>query len=167
MADHGQLPLPRFTTVNVAIATPHRSGASPNIRACDIDQRFAEGGASSLVADQRGKDVALLQRNTAGYADGLLAYADINATRNATPAIHAGEFFLKRAGQKHPAKRLEVFLVDWRFGWGFFLLGSRRLQHRTIVANISAGAQKIFAGWLALSASSRAKARDPVAKDST
>ena len=128
-----------------AIAAPHRSGASPKIRACDIDQRFAKGGATSLVANERGKDVALLQKDTAGNADGFLAPADVNATGNAAPSIHTGEFFLKRAGQNHPAKRLEVFLVDWRFGWGFFLLGSRRLQHRTIVANISAGAQKIFA----------------------
>ena len=67
-----------------------------------------------------------------------------------------GEFFLKRARQKHPAKRLEVSLVDWRFGWGFFVLGSRRLQHRTIVANIDRRCAKNFRdrGWASIAASS-------------
>src|SRR5437773_2069345 len=60
-----------------------------------------------------------------------------------TTAIHAGEFLFECSGQQHPAKRLEIFFVDRRFRLGF-LLWARRLQHRTIVANIRAAAQKIF-----------------------
>src|SRR5205823_11947198 len=70
--------------------------------------------------------------------------ANINAAGDPATAIHTGEFLFEHSGQQHPAKRLEVFFVGRRFRLGF-LLWARRLQHRTIVANIRAAAQKIFA----------------------
>jgi hypothetical protein len=144
MADHRELAVPGFTTVNVAIAAPHRSGSRSEVSASDIDERLAKGRTSGLIADQWGKNVTFLQKDTASHADRFLALTDVNSTGDPTTAIHAGELLLKSTRQEHPAKRLEVLFVDWRFGWSFFLLGSRRLQHRTIVTNIGSGAQKIF-----------------------
>src|SRR5207302_7969083 len=76
--------------------------------------------------------------------DCFLTFADINAAGDPATAIHAGEFFFERSRQQYPAKRLDIFFVDRRCRLGF-LLWARRLQHRTIVANIRAAAQKIFA----------------------
>src|SRR5256886_9521244 len=143
MTDHCQLAVARATAVNVAVASSHWSGSRTKIGACDIDRRFAKAGATGLVANEGREDVPFLQKNSASDADRLLAFADVDAAGDPTAAIHAGEFFFERSGQQHPAKRLEVFFVDRRFRLGF-LLSARRLQHRTIVANIRAAAQKIF-----------------------
>src|SRR5205823_2844754 len=144
MTDHGQLAVARATTVNVAVASSHRSGSRTKIGARDIDQRFAKGRATGLVANEGREDVPFLQKNSASDADRLLAFANINATGDPATAIHTGEFLFEHSGQQHPAKRLEIFFVGRRFRLGF-LLWARRLQHRTIVANIRAAAQKIFA----------------------
>src|SRR5438270_7715767 len=143
MTDHSQLAVARAAPVNVAVAASHRSGSRTKICARDIDQRFAESGAAGLVANEGRKDVAFLQKESAGDADCFLSFADVNPASNPAAAIHAGEFLFERSRQQHPAKRLNIFFVDRRFRWGF-LLRSRRLQHRTIVANIRAAAQKIF-----------------------
>ena len=96
MADHGQLALPRATAVNVAVAPAHRSVREPKISARDIEQRFAESGAPGLIANERRKDVALLQKHTAGHADRFLAAPDVNAAGDQAAAIKAGEFFLEK-----------------------------------------------------------------------
>src|SRR6476646_2012272 len=144
MADHRQLAVAWFATVNVAIASSHRSRARTKIGACDIDQRFAKGRAAGLVTNERREDVAFLQEDPASDADCFLAFADVDAPCNPTAAIHAGQFFFECSRQQHPAKGLEILLVDRRLRLGF-LLWARGLQHRTIVANIRAAAQKIFA----------------------
>src|SRR5205823_9592999 len=144
MTDHGQLAVARATAVNVAVASSHRSGSRTKIGARDIDQRFAKGRATGLVTNEGREDVPFLQKNSASDADRLLAFANINATGDPATAIHTGEFLFEHSGQQHPAKRLEIFFVGRRFRLGF-LLWARRLQHRTIVANIRAAAQKIFA----------------------
>src|SRR5439155_9408141 len=108
MTNHGQLAIAWFASVNVAVASSHRPSPCPKIGARNIDQRFAKGGAAGLVANEGCKDIAFLQKNTAGDADCFLAFADVDATGDPTAAIHAGEFFFECSCQQHPAKRLEI-----------------------------------------------------------
>src|SRR6266567_3162469 len=143
MTDHGQLTIAWTAPVNVAVASSHRSGSRTKICACNIDQRFAKSRAAGLVANEGREDVPFLQKNSASDADCFLAFADVNTTGDPATAIHAGEFLFECPRQQHPAKSLEIFFVDLRFRLEF-LLWARRLQHRTIVANIRAAAQKIF-----------------------
>src|SRR5215470_6551417 len=106
MTDHCEFVLARMTSMNVAVAAAHRPQARAKIRARDVNQRFAEGGASRLVANQWREYVAFLQKQTTRHADCLLAFADVDPACDQAAAVETNELFLKRAREKHPPKRL-------------------------------------------------------------
>ncbi len=75
MADHGELPRLGAAAMNIAVAAAHRSLARAKISARHIEERFAKRGAPGLIANERRKDIALLQKQTARRADRFLARA--------------------------------------------------------------------------------------------
>ena len=79
MTNHCQFIVARMPSVNVAVTPAHRTEARPEIRARDVDQRFAKRRSPGLVANQRRKNVALFQKQAARDADRFLALADVNA----------------------------------------------------------------------------------------
>src|SRR5262249_50442385 len=58
MADHRQFVAARVPSMNIAVTPAHRTETRAEIRASHVDQRFAKRGSSSLIANQRRKDVA-------------------------------------------------------------------------------------------------------------
>src|SRR5262249_45129867 len=111
MTDHRQLVVAGMTSMNVAVASAHRTQTRAKIRARDVKQRFAECRSTCLIANQRREDVAVLQKQTARHADCLLAFTDIDSAGDQAAAIEANQLFLKRAREKHPAKRLKKPIV--------------------------------------------------------
>ena len=97
--------------MNIAVTPTHRTEARAEIRARHVDQRFAKSGSSGLIANQWRKDVALFQKQPARDADSFLALTDIDAAGDLTAAVETHQLLLKRAGQQHPAKRLEKPLM--------------------------------------------------------
>ena len=68
-------------TVDVSIATPHWSHGGAEVSAGAVEQRFAEGCAPGLVADEGGEEVLSLdQRGAERGADRFLTAAQINAS---------------------------------------------------------------------------------------
>src|SRR5260370_15278980 len=100
--------------MNVAVASAHRSLARPEISARNIDNRFTKRGTSGLIANQRRKNVAFLQKHSASDADRFLAFADIDAAGDLAAPIKTDQFLLERARQQHPAKRLQESLMRRR-----------------------------------------------------
>src|SRR5205814_5213511 len=129
--------------MDVAVASAHWTLARPKISSCNIQQRFAERGSSCLVANQRGEDVAFLQKQTTRCADRLLAFADIDAAGDQAAPIETNEFFLQRTRQQHPTKRFKEALMRRRGLFGF-RLALRRLKHPTILREIGYAAQNFF-----------------------
>ena len=62
MADHCEFVVARMTSMNVAITATHRPQARAQVRARNINQRFAECRSPRLVANQWREDVAFLQQ---------------------------------------------------------------------------------------------------------
>src|SRR5205809_3072811 len=60
MADHCEFVVARMTSMNVAITATHRPQARAQVRARNINQRFAECRSPRLVANQWREDVAFL-----------------------------------------------------------------------------------------------------------
>src|SRR5205085_12458557 len=115
MTDHCQLTVGRFAAMNISVTAAHWSLARPKISARNIEQRFAKRGATSLIANQRREDVALLQKQSAGNADRFLAFTNVNSAGDLAAAIKADQFFFERAREQHPAKRFQEPLVHRRF----------------------------------------------------
>src|SRR5260370_42532798 len=101
--------------MNVAVASAHRSLARPEISARNIDNRFTKRRTAGLIANQRRKDVAFLQKHSASDADRFLAFADVNPAGDLAAAIKTDQLFLERARKQHPAKRFPKPLVNSRF----------------------------------------------------
>src|SRR5436309_521018 len=104
MADHRQLVIERTAPMNVAVASPHWTQFRTEIRARDIDERFAKSRAARLIANQWCEDVAFtfVQKHSAGGAHRFLAAPEINAAYDHAAAIHGGEFVLENSRQQHP-----------------------------------------------------------------
>src|SRR6266850_2975064 len=115
MTDHRQLPGLGATTVDVPIAAAHRALARAEISARHVKERFAKGRAARLVADERRKDIALLQKQTARRAHRLLSAPDVNAAGDHAATIKTCQFLLENPRLEHPAKRLEIAFVRRRF----------------------------------------------------
>src|SRR5262249_11833732 len=95
------------------------------------------------------EDVALLQKQTTGNADGFLTFANVNAAGDVAGAIKADQLFLERAREQHPAKRFQKLFVHRRCLWRCFLGRRffptlRRLKHRPILRKIDNRAQNFF-----------------------
>jgi hypothetical protein len=100
--------------MNVAITPTHWAPSRAKISAGDVQQRLTESGSPSLVPNQRRKDIAFLQKQTARDANRLLAFADIDAPSDQATSIKTNEFFLERTRQQHPAERFEESFVRQR-----------------------------------------------------
>src|SRR6266508_6144409 len=111
MADHGKLVLLWSPSMDVAVATAHWAKARTQIRARDVQQRFAECGSSCLVANQRREDITLFQKQAARHAHRFLPFPNVDATGDQAAAIETNEFFLQRSCKDNPAKRFEEALV--------------------------------------------------------
>src|SRR5438874_6083769 len=120
MADHREHTVAWFSAMNIAVTTAHWSLSRAKISACNIDNRLAKRGTPGLIANQRCKDVAFLQKQSASDADRFLAFADINAAGDLAAAIKADQFLLERAREQHPAKRFQEPLMHRSF-WRRFL----------------------------------------------
>src|ERR1700736_299617 len=101
--------------MNIAVAPAHWSLSRAKISARNIDNWPPKRGAPGLVANQRGKDVAFLQKHSAGDADRFLAFADVNSTGDLPAAIKTDQLLLERAREQHPTKRLQESLMRRRF----------------------------------------------------
>src|SRR4051794_13431556 len=108
MTDHRELAGRRRTAMDVAVAAAHRAGARTEISAGDIDERFAESGAASLIADQGRENIPLLKKRAPRHADGFLAFAEVNPAGDHAAAIKAGEFLLENARLEHDAECFEI-----------------------------------------------------------
>ena len=102
MGDHRRKPFQRSSTVDVAVAPPHRPRRRSKIGSRAVEDGFTEGRASGLITDQGGKDIpspfkAAPKRGT----DGLLALAQINATHNLARLVEAGEFGFQMTRLQH------------------------------------------------------------------
>src|SRR5207248_9757055 len=144
MTNHRQLALGRLSAMNIAVAPAHWSLSRAKISARNIDNRFAKRRAPGLIANQRRKNVAFFQKQSASDADRLLAFADVNPTGNLAAAIKTDELFLECAREQHPAKRLQESLMRCRFLGGRFFPARRRLKHRPILRKIDIRAQHFF-----------------------
>ena len=71
--------------MNISVASAHRATARTEISSRHIDERFAKRGTSGLIADQRRKNIALLQKKPAGYTDRFLAFAEVNTASDQPP----------------------------------------------------------------------------------
>src|SRR5262245_21574691 len=111
MADHGQLPGLGAATVDISIATAHRSLARAEIGARHVQEWLAKRRAPLLIADERRKDIALLQKQTARRAHRLLSAPDVNAACDQAAAIETSQLFFENPRLQHPAKRFQVALV--------------------------------------------------------
>src|SRR5450755_2354601 len=129
MADHRELPRLRATAMNIPIAPAHRTESRTKISARHVEQRFTESGTAGLIANERCKDIALLQKNSAGYAHRFLASADVNAAGNQTAPVKTRELLLENPRLEHDAERLEIFLVRRFFRSGSATFGG--LEHPT------------------------------------
>src|SRR5436305_10507899 len=101
--------------MNIAVTAAHRAFDRAEVRARNIEQRFAERGTSRLIANQRSKHIALFQKHSARGADCFLAAAEIHTADDHAAAIKASQFFLENTREEHPAKRLEVSIVNSGF----------------------------------------------------
>src|SRR5213082_2928199 len=144
MADHREQTVAWFSAMNIAVTTAHWSLSRAKISARNIDNRLAKRGTPGLIANQRCKDVAFLQKQSASDADRFLAFADVNAAGDLAAAIKADQFLLESAREQHPAKRLEESLMRRRFLSRRFFSALRRLKHRPILRKIDKRAQKKF-----------------------
>src|SRR5437870_3072145 len=97
--------------MNIAIAPAHRAFDRAKVSARNIDKWFAERRASGLVANERGKNIAFLQKQTTGDTDCFLPTADINTAGDQAAAIETDQFILEGARQQHPTKRFEKSFV--------------------------------------------------------
>src|ERR1700719_122029 len=145
VTDHRELTFARLSAVNVAVAPAHGSLSRAKISAGNIDDRLSKRGAPGLIANQRRKDVAFLQKQSASDADRFLAFTDVNSAGDLAAAIKADQFLLECAREQHPAKRLEESLMRRRFLSRRFLSVLRRLKHRPILRRIDNRAQNFFA----------------------
>src|SRR5438045_6315730 len=144
MTDHRELTFARLSAMNVAVAPAHGSLSRAKISAGNIDDRLSKRRATGLIANQRRKDVAFLQKQSASDADRFLAFTDVNPAGDLAAAIKADQFLLESAGEQHPAKRLEESLMRRRFLSRRFFSALRRLKHRPILRKIDTRAQKKF-----------------------
>src|SRR5436190_8574521 len=144
MANHSELVVLWSASMDVAVTSTHWTLARAEISPRDIQQRFAERGSSSLVANQRRENVAFLQEQSTRCAHRLLALADIDTASDQAASVQTNEFFLQRPRQQHPTKRFQEALMWWRGLFGF-RLALRRLKHPPILREIGQRAQKDFA----------------------
>src|SRR5206468_2192617 len=144
MTDHRELTVGRFSAMNVAVAPAHWPLSRAEISARNIEDRLSKRGAPGLIANQRRKNVAFLQKQSASDADRFLAFTDINPAGDLAAAIKADQFLLECAREQHPAKRLEESLMRRRFLSRRFFSALRRLKHRPILRRIDNRAQKKF-----------------------
>src|SRR6202011_5705880 len=115
MADHGELAVARLATMNIAVASAHWSLSGAKISARNIDNRFAKRGAPGLVANQRRKDVAFLQKPSASDTDRFLAFADVDSAGDLAVRIKADMLFLECALEQDPTKRIDQSLMNHGF----------------------------------------------------
>src|SRR5947209_3521120 len=115
MTDHRELTVAWFATMNISVATAHWTLARTEISARNIEKRLAKRGTAGLIADQRRKNIALFQKQSASDADRFLAFANVNAAGDVAAAIKANQLFLERAREQHPPKRFEKSLMHRRF----------------------------------------------------
>src|SRR5260370_29727043 len=144
MTDHRELTFARLSAMNVAVAPAHRALSRAKISARNIDDRLSKRGAPGLIANQRRKDIAFLQKQSASDADRFLAFTDVNPAGDLAAAIKADQFLLECAREQHPAKRLEESLMRRRFLSRGFFSALRRLKHRPILRRIDNRAQNFF-----------------------
>src|SRR5260370_17328229 len=85
MTDHRELTFARLSAMNVAVAPAHGSLSRAKISAGNIDDRLSKRRAPGLIANQRRKDVAFLQNQSASDADPFLAFTDHNPPPHLTP----------------------------------------------------------------------------------
>src|SRR5712691_4541370 len=111
MADHREQTVAWLSAMNIAIASAHWPLSGAKISARHIDNRLTKRRAPGLIANQRCKDVAFFQKQSASDADRFLAFADVNAAGDLAAAIKADQFLLERAREQHPAKRLQESLM--------------------------------------------------------
>ena len=98
----------RAAAVDVAVAGAHGPERRAEVGARAVEERFAEGEAAGHVADERAEDIALAQSNAERGAEGFLAGAEEHAAVDLSGAVEAGDFFLERPRQEHPAEGVEV-----------------------------------------------------------
>src|SRR3954469_18695979 len=99
MADHRQLVLLRAASMNVAVATAHRSLSRSKISSGNVDQRFAKRRTPGLIANQGREDVALLQKHSTRSADRFLSATEIHTAGDHSAAIETGQLIFEHARQ--------------------------------------------------------------------
>src|SRR5437016_13448891 len=92
MTDHRELTFARLSAMNVAVAPAHGSLSRAKISAGNIDDRLSKRRAPGLIANQRRKDVAFLQKQSASDADRFLAFTDVNPAGDLAAAIRPTRF---------------------------------------------------------------------------
>src|SRR5437867_8124220 len=147
MTDHGQNPLPGPAAMHVAVSTAHGTQSRTEKRAHRVQHRFAKGQPSGQVANQRREDISFSQRESDGNTQGFLPAAQKDAAVNLTRAVKAGEFFIQRARQQHPATRLDIFVAERGEQSAGFRAGNS-LKHATYLAALAPAVQTFLsARW--------------------
>ena len=103
MADHGQETFAGVAAVDIAIAPAHGAEGGAHVIAHGIHDGFAKGQAAGGIADERGKDVRVPERNPDGRAQGFLAAAEKDAAVNLAGAVKRGKLVIEQAGAQHEA----------------------------------------------------------------
>src|SRR5439155_22565547 len=114
MADHGQVAFAGPATMDVTVAPAHRTLDGSKISARGIEDRFPESKPASLIANERGKDIAFAESDSYRDAEGLLAASDENPAVDFACAVKGGEFFVENTAKDHQAECLNVFLASCR-----------------------------------------------------
>jgi len=90
MADHGELTSLEPTAMDVSVAPAHRALTRAEIGARHIQEWLARGRAPGLIANERSKDIVLLQKHPAGRPHRFLSAPDIDAASDQSAAVKAG-----------------------------------------------------------------------------
>ena len=112
--------------MDVAISRAHRSLRRAHISTGGIEGRLAKCQPSSLIADERRKDISLAQRKAHRNTEGFLPSTEKNPSMNFAGAVKVGELVVQRSRQKHQLKCADESIS--RSG-GFRPASNLRLNH--------------------------------------
>ena len=108
MADGGHVAFSRKAAVNVAVPPLHVPQGGPQIGARRLNDGFPPCDAGGLFADEGcNYVVAGSKENAAAGSNGLMAPAQINAARDFSGFVKAGNFGVEGARQKNGLIGLE------------------------------------------------------------
>jgi hypothetical protein len=118
MTDHRQQAIPGTASMNIAIASPHRTEWGTHIGSNGFEDGFTKREAACAIPDQWGENIAFLKVNADRDAKGLLSAAEENATMDFSGAVQARKFIVEQPCQQHEAVGSQSF-VPWN---GAFVL---------------------------------------------